>query len=98
MEALAASNYKSVLPAYFETALKMKYSRDEDSARMFDLIHSVMTLDFGYIYNNAIGTPLSVVSTGFKNENMASSAVAANRERLNNELASYLEKVKTNNP
>ena len=93
MEALASSNYATVLPAYFETALKVKYSRDDDSARMFDLIRSVMTLDFGYVYSNAIGAPMSVISSIYKTENSIASNVASNKERLDMELKTYLERL-----
>ena len=75
MEALAASNYQAVMPAYFETALKVKYTRDDDSARMFDLIRGSLTHNFGYIYSNAIGTPTVMIQSSFKNENSIASNV-----------------------
>lgn len=37
LEALSSSNHDTVLPAYFETALKKKYARcPDDSARMYE--------------------------------------------------------------
>ena len=50
LEALASENYRSVTPAYFEKALKVKYSRDNESAVMFDLIRNSVSYDFGYFY------------------------------------------------
>ena len=37
-EALSAESYKRVIPAYYETALKTKYARDDESVQMLDMI------------------------------------------------------------
>ncbi|MCL2813953.1 MAG: hypothetical protein FWD23_05075 [Oscillospiraceae bacterium] len=50
-EALSAESYNLVTPAYYEVALKIKYSRDEESVQMLDLIKSGIKYDFGYIYD-----------------------------------------------
>lgn len=47
IEALAAESEKSVIPQYYEVALKGKYSRDDESASMLDLIFSNRVFDFG---------------------------------------------------
>jgi hypothetical protein len=47
MEAMCAESYRTVTPAYFEIALKQKYSRDEETSRMLDLIRDGITFDFG---------------------------------------------------
>lgn len=49
-EAMAYESWKTVTPAYFETALKVKYVADNDSAQMFDIIHDGVSFDFGYVY------------------------------------------------
>lgn len=47
-------------PAYYEKALKIKYSRDDVSSQMFDLIKSHIIFDFGVIHgvymNNIINS------------------------------------------
>lgn len=53
IEAMAIEGYYNVAPAYFETALKVKYSSDDDSARMFDIIRAGVTYDFGRVYSTA---------------------------------------------
>jgi hypothetical protein len=53
IEAMAIEGYYNVAPAYFETALKVKYSSDDDSARMFDMIRAGVTYDFGRVYSTA---------------------------------------------
>lgn len=57
MEAMAFEGYKTVIPAYYEVALKMKYFRDSDdiAMRIVDMIHDNPTTDFAYIYNYALG-------------------------------------------
>ncbi|MBO5220569.1 MAG: extracellular solute-binding protein, partial [Clostridia bacterium] len=50
LEAMASESYRSVTPAYFETALKVKYASDDDTVKMFDLIRDHISFDFGYIY------------------------------------------------
>ena len=56
MEAMAFDGYRDVLPAYYEVAVKVKYSRDSTDAAMqiLDLIHDNSTTDFVYIYNYAM--------------------------------------------
>ena len=52
MEALASESYRTVSPALFEVALKVKYSQDADSTEMWDLIRASNVFDFGRIYND----------------------------------------------
>ena len=49
LEAMAAEGYKNVIPAYYETALKTKFSRDNDSEIMLDLIRDNIWFDFLYL-------------------------------------------------
>ena len=50
LEALASEGYRTLRTAYFDTALKEKYSRDEDTKEMIDLLISGISVDFGDIY------------------------------------------------
>ena len=59
MEAMAAQNYKTVSPVYFETALKVKYSRDDATSQMYDLIKQGLRFNFAFTF--------SAVSGGFAN-------------------------------
>ncbi|MCL2099376.1 MAG: hypothetical protein FWH24_02940 [Oscillospiraceae bacterium] len=52
MEALCAESYRTVTPAYYEIALKLKYSRDDETSQMLDLIRAGIRFDFGTV--NAI--------------------------------------------
>lgn len=57
LEALACESYNSVTPVYFDNALKGRYTRDEESKAMMDLIKDSVFLSFEMIYNNYVGTP-----------------------------------------
>ncbi len=61
LEALASEGYRTVAPALYEVAFKVKYSRNDESAQMFDLIRSSVVFDWGALYGAAFGlTPSSV--------------------------------------
>lgn len=95
-EALGAEKYRGVLPTYFEVALKTKYSADNATARMFDIIHDSMMLDFAYIYSNATGKVDSIFIRAIKNIDDFSSQIAANTEKIKTTYASYLQTLEEN--
>ncbi len=49
-EALAAETYLSVYPAYYDVALKAKYSQDKATASMIDLITESAVFDISFMY------------------------------------------------
>ena len=56
LEAINAESYKSVVPAYYETALKEKYTRDEgETAEMLDFITERVYFDFGMVNRASLG-------------------------------------------
>ncbi|MDY4435749.1 MAG: hypothetical protein SPF08_11390 [Candidatus Flemingibacterium sp.] len=54
-EALCAESYKEVIPVFYDTALKTKAARDDNSGEMIDIIRDSLTFDFGYIYSQTLG-------------------------------------------
>ncbi|MBE6612936.1 MAG: hypothetical protein E7632_10635 [Ruminococcaceae bacterium] len=54
-EAMALYNYKYVTPAYFEVAMKVKYTRDDKSSQILDMIADSAYTDFGYAYYPILG-------------------------------------------
>jgi hypothetical protein len=50
LEALAAESMYTLLPAYYDIALKGKLVRDEESEEMLDLIFGSKVFDLGWIY------------------------------------------------
>jgi len=49
-EVLSAESWKHTIPAYYDTALKYKGARDEESIAMIDMIMDSRIFDFGYVY------------------------------------------------
>lgn len=94
MEALSASNYKSVTPAYFEVALKTKFSADEESAKMYDIIRGGMKLDFGFIFSNIMENPVTNVYINSVRDGGFASTLASYNEKITTALANYIDVVK----
>jgi len=53
VEALSAESKRSVTPAFYETALQDKYSRDPQSTKMMDLIMEGRNYDLSILYASA---------------------------------------------
>ena len=54
IEALCRESTDTVSAAFYDTALKSKYARDDDSARMIDLIRNSLSFDFGWVYSTVL--------------------------------------------
>ena len=54
LEACAYEGWKSVLPIYYDVVLTTKFTRDQDSEKMIDIIRAGRVFDIGYyFYNNS---------------------------------------------
>ncbi|MCL2518939.1 MAG: hypothetical protein FWF15_10295 [Oscillospiraceae bacterium] len=54
-EALNAESYKQLFPAYYDTALKVKYMRDEESIAMLDIIMNGRNFDMCVLFSSDLG-------------------------------------------
>lgn len=54
LEALCAESYRTCTMAYYETTVKGKLARDNDTAEMIDIIHEGVRFDFGYVYSASL--------------------------------------------
>ena len=92
-EAMGAENYRNVTAAYYEVALKVKYSRDDASSQMLDMIRDSIRFDFAYIYDGYLNQPMGqfrqFVINGAGN---TASELAKNMVTCNAKLGSLLEK------
>ena len=59
-EALAAESYRYVTPAYYETAMKIKYSRDDMTSQMLDIIRDGARFDFAFVNSNSINNIIHI--------------------------------------
>ena len=55
MEALASEGYRTTTPAYFESTLKNKYSRDEESLKVLDILKKGLEFQPVMIYYKNMG-------------------------------------------
>jgi len=68
MEAMACETRNTVIPAYYESALKNKYSRDTDTAEMLDLMFVTKVYDLGdTIWYSPIRVDYTDIFAGGKN-------------------------------
>ncbi len=74
LEVLSRESAKTVMPAYYETALKVKYARDDTSAQMLDIIRYNISCVFPIAYGSycanlplyeAFSVPLGSKKTDF---------------------------------
>ena len=94
IEALASEGYYRVAPAFFETAMKVKYSSDDDTSRMYDIIKASIMYDFGRVYSAAGLDGIPGMMRGAvrdNNKNWASTA-AKKMSKLEKLLADLVEK------
>jgi len=55
LEALSEEGNRSIIPKYYEIALKGKYVRDESSSQVLDLVKDSLYLEFVDMYYNDLG-------------------------------------------
>lgn len=91
MEAMASESYRTVSPALFENAFKVKYSQDAQSSLMYDLIRSTVSFDFGRVYNNDLnGLTYSLFRTAIINKDTNWASTIKSNEKS---MAKRLEKL-----
>ena len=56
LEAMASESYKSVIPVYYDIALKYRYAKDEESGRMLDMIYASIYIDPGVLYTKVLSS------------------------------------------
>ena len=70
IEVLCRETYTQVLPEYYESSLKIKYTRDNTSAQMIDIIHDNHGNGFALAFSNGL--------SGILLSNTFNSAISAN--------------------
>ena len=96
IEVLCRETYKQVLPAYYESSLKIKYTRDNTAAQMIDIIHDHYGNGFalawsnglsGYLLNATFCACIENNSTDFASKNKSLEKVA------NKQLEKIIDKI-----
>ncbi len=90
-EALNAESYKQVVPVYYETALKDKYARDEETLEMIDLVMQGRFVDIGFIYDGFVGAGYIPARLVQKNDNNVESYIEKNEKTINKRYDQIIE-------
>ena len=97
LECMASESMKTVTPAYYEVALKVKYARDNESGMMIDLIRENVSSDFAALYSNSIANVVHFFRTNLQGKKESvSSALEKNQKLWNKSLSKLLEKLEEN--
>lgn len=68
-ELLGQLSYEYVTPSYFEIALKQKYARNNEDAKMYDLVLAGNRFNFGFVYSYCIGNMIHLWRSLLINQN-----------------------------
>ena len=93
LESLAYYSRRIVVPAYYETALKERYSRDENTKEMLDIIRLGAVLPFEYAYSTALEWPHYVMADAVINNyaGQLSSTIASKTKIWNISIEKLLD-------
>lgn len=88
LELSAAESYRTVVPSYYEIALKGKYLHDDESAQMLDLIYRSVYIDAGVIYTKSLSSVHQKLRTIIKGQ---TNSTAATFKSLNKIIEKQLD-------
>ena len=89
-EALCAESYRTVIPQYYDIALKAKGARDDESGEMIDLIRDGLIFDFGWVHSVPMGSIGTIMQNLISENNSGLASYWASKE---NQVISGLEKI-----
>jgi len=91
LEALSAESYRSVIPTYYEVALKVKYNRDDETCQMLDILHDGRQYNMGFMFCLPLGIEGSILRLIYhENENLAS-AYEKNQKQYEKNLQALID-------
>ena len=92
LEAWSSECYRSLMPAYFETTLKARYSTDSDMAEMFDIMRENNRITFGTGYGTSeLAINCDVFKEVAKPEYNFVSTMEGKREQTEQQLKDLVE-------
>ena len=95
LEVLSRESHKNVLPIYYESALKVKYTRDAASAQMIDLIHDGLGNSFALAWHQPLNTFLQgLIHAAAMSENSFASKYAGMEKTLQEKLTTMIDNYK----
>ena len=90
LDAMAYEGRKLIKPAYYEVCLQRKYTRDEESSEMLDIIFSSTVYDICTVY--AIGGYTDALGDGLRDNKInVASAYDKNQGKINKDIAKLID-------
>jgi len=96
LEAIAYYSYYDVTPVYYESALKVKYARDEITPQVIDIIRDSAMTDTSYVYIEAfnnLGRIMREMNGYEKYTSTYARQVKATQKRMEKFIASFEEEI-----
>ena len=96
LEAMAIESYRTVTPAYYELALKGKYSKDPESWEMLDMIVNNLQIDGGMLYTIKLNDITQMLRTAIRNKQSSFSAIFSKftQASINAQLKKFQDQIK----
>jgi hypothetical protein len=96
LEALSAESRKSVMPVYYDTVLKTKISRDDESGEMLDIIFAARSYDLAdSAWGGQVYGPFNNLARG--NDGDVASFLDKNQDRIAAAIEKTLDSLAQNN-
>ncbi len=89
LEAICSESYRYVTETFYDAALKGKYTRDDNAARMIDIIYNTARKSFLNEYNSQAGIT-GIFYSAITNKKTLSSYISANQESAQNKINSWI--------
>lgn len=95
LQAVTQYSSKYIMPAYYETALKVKYVQDNESAKVLDIIKAGITAPFEYTYSSYLASLgyYAVNDSLAKQTNTIASYIESNLAKVQNDFDKMLSQL-----
>ena len=91
-EALCAESYKTVFPAYYDVALKSRYSAEPATAEIIDIIMAGRNLDFTFQFGSKLmDLPYLFRTMVVANDNNVASRYTKSKKAMNKNVENFLK-------
>lgn len=91
LEAMASEGYRTIIPAYYETCLKTKYTRDGESSRTIDILFEGRAYDIGDVILTATLGDEIFANEFIKTEMNLTSLIEKKASSVDKQLAKMVE-------
>ncbi len=95
LEAMAAESQRIVTPEYYDSALKYKYTRDQEAAEMIDLIRDCAYTDFAAAWSQDINDIVHFFRSNSAKLNGINSSLKKLTDKWSTSMGTLLEKLDT---